>query len=59
MWEDSSPRILESWDILSQQAGLGSDPSSATTACDYGCVYFLVLGPHMHIAEPSDINNES
>ena len=49
MWKDSSPGILESWDILTQQTDLGSNLSSAPTACDYGCVYLSVLSAHMHI----------
>lgn len=40
-----------SWEILSQRSGLGSNLSSASTACASGCIHLLVLGPHIHIPQ--------
>lgn len=42
---------------MSLQVDLSSNPGFALTACDLGRVHLLDLGPHIHIAEPSDGTN--
>lgn len=57
MWEDSRTGILDSWAVLSLQAGLGSNPALYRLRGAMA-TSILSLGPHLHIVEPSDDTNK-